>query len=286
MLKRKIEQKLAEWKSEPNHKPLILKGCRQCGKTSSVISFAEKNYKHVVYLNFFADPDYGEIFSGSLAIDDLTVLITALLGPGTVFEAGETVLILDEIQECPNARTSLKFWHLDGRYDVIGTGSLLGVKGYGDAPRSIPVGFETVMDMYPMDLEEFLWANGINEDAIDMLRRYLSEESPVPTALHVRMRELLLRYTVVGGMPEAVQLFVDTNDINKVLSLQRNIVRGYEDDMVKYAEKKIKQKSKNALSPYQNSSARKIKNSSTPLLKREQALLNSRAAFNGYRTRG
>ena len=173
MLKRKIEQKLIEWKHTPAHKPLLIKGCRQCGKTYSVLDFAKKNYKHVVYLNFFENPDYVSVFAGSLEVDHIIMLLSALLGKEAIFEAGETVLILDEIQECPEARTALKFFRIDGRFDVIGTGSLLGVKGYGKEPRSIPVGSETVIDMYPLDFEEFLWANGISEDIIILLEQLL-----------------------------------------------------------------------------------------------------------------
>ena len=240
MLKRKMEQKLMEWKNTAGHKPLIIKGCRQCGKTFSVLEFAKKNYKHVVYLNFFENPDYASVFSGSLEVDNIIMMLSALLGKGAVFEAGETVLILDEIQDCPDARTALKFFRLDGRFDVIGTGSLLGVKGYGKEPKSIPVGSETVIDMYPLDFEEFLWANEIQEPVIELLKKNLDAETPVPEALHHRMRQLLLQYTVVGGMPEAVQEFVNTKQMNEVLRIQRDIVRSYEDDMVKYAEKKDK----------------------------------------------
>ncbi|MBP5293868.1 MAG: ATP-binding protein [Clostridia bacterium] len=240
MLKRKIEAKLIEWKNTPNHKPLIVKGCRQCGKTFSVLDFAHKNYKNVVYLNFFENPDYATVFSGSLEIDNLVMMLSALLGKGAVFEAGETVLVLDEIQDCPEARTALKFFRIDGRYDVIGTGSLLGVKGYGKEPKSVPVGYETVIDMYPLDFEEFLWANGIEDAVIDTLQTCLENETPVPEALHNRMRQLLLQYAVVGGMPDAVQVFLETKQMDEVLRVQRDIVRSYEDDMVKYAEKKDK----------------------------------------------
>lgn len=244
MLKRKIEQSLAEWKNTVNHKPVIIKGCRQCGKTFSVLDFAKKNYKHVVYLNFFENPDYVSVFAGSLEIDNIVMMLSALLGSEAVFEAGETVLILDEIQDCPEARTALKFFRMDGRYDVIGTGSLLGVKGYGKEPKSIPVGSETVIDMYPLDFEEFLWANGIGSSLIEMLKKNLETETPVPEALHNRMKQLLLQYTVVGGMPDAVQTFVDTKQMDAVLRIQRDIVRSYEDDMVKYAEKKDKSRIK------------------------------------------
>lgn len=244
MLKRKIEQRLADWKNSENHKPLIIKGCRQCGKTFSVLDFAKKNYKNVVYLNFFQNPDYASVFSGSLEVDNIVMLLSALLGSEAVFESGQTVIVLDEIQECPEARTALKFFRIDGRYDVIGTGSLLGVKGYGKEPKSIPVGSETVIDMYPLDFEEFLWANGITAPVIGMLKQCLEKEMPVPEALHNRMKQLLLQYVVVGGMPDAVQTFVDTKQMDEVLRIQRDIVRSYEDDMVKYAERKDKSRIK------------------------------------------
>ena len=236
MLKRKIEQALIDWKNTPGHSPLIIKGCRQCGKTYSVREFARKHYKHEVYLNFFKNPAYASIFEGSLEIDNLIIMMSALLGPAATFEAGETVIILDEIQDCPEARTALKFFKEDGRFDVIGTGSLLGVRGYGKQPKSIPVGSETVMEMHPLDFEEFLWANGITPQIIDKLKEYLIDETPVPQALHQKMHQLLLQYTVVGGMPEAVKTFVLTKQMNSVLAVQRDIVYSYEDDMVKYAE--------------------------------------------------
>ncbi len=244
MLKRKIESKLLEWKNMPNHKPLIIKGCRQCGKTSSVLAFAKMNYENVVYLNFFENPNYASAFSGSLEIDQIVMMLSVLLGANATFVEGKTVLILDEIQECPDARTALKFFQLDGRYDVIGTGSLLGVKGYGKEPKSIPVGYETVMDMYPLDFEEFLWANHISMEVIQLLQNCLQERTVVPEALHARMRELLLQYAVVGGMPEVVQTFVNTKRMDIVLQMQRDIVRSYEDDMAKYASSSDKGKIK------------------------------------------
>lgn len=241
MLRRKIEQTLLDWKNTPEHKPLIVKGCRQCGKTFSVLDFAKKNYEHVVYLNFFENPQYASVFSGSMEVDHITMLLSALMGKDAIFVEGKTILVLDEIQDCPDARTALKFFKLDGRYDVIGTGSLLGVVGYGSKePKSIPVGYETVIDMTPLDFEEFLWANGISEQIIALLKTHLHDETPVPDALHQRMHELLLHYTVVGGMPDAVQTFVNTKRMDEVLQIQRDIVRSYEDDMVKYAEKKDK----------------------------------------------
>ena len=239
MLRRKIQDTLLQWKKTPGHKPLVIKGCRQCGKTFSVREFAKKYYKHEVYLNFLQDSSYASIFSGSLEVNHLVMMMSALI-PDAVFEAGRTVIILDEIQDCPDARTALKFFHLDGRFDVICTGSLLGVRGYGKEPKSVPVGYETVIDMFPLDFEEFLWANGITAPMISILEDCLRKESPVPEALHNRFRQLLLQYVVVGGMPEAVQLFVDTKQVGSVLQLQRDIIRSYEDDMIKYADKKDK----------------------------------------------
>lgn len=235
MLKRKITDTLSAWKASPNRKPIILKGCRQCGKTFAAQHFAHANYQSVVYINFFENPGAKDIFAGSLNVDQITLMASAYLGGSARFIPNETVLILDEIQECPQARTALKFFCLDGRYDVIATGSLLGVAGYGEQPTSIPVGYETVIDMHPLDFEEFCWANGLPETAIDLLRNCLNIETPIPAAIHSRMRSLLLEYAVVGGMPDAVQTFVGSHDMTSVLRIQRDIVRAYEDDMVKYA---------------------------------------------------
>ena len=235
MLKRKIVDQLLVWKADPNHKPVIIKGCRQCGKTFAALHFAQENYRNVVYINFFENPGAKDIFAGSLDVDQITMMASAYLGASTRFIPGETVLVLDEIQECPQARTALKFFSLDGRYDVIGTGSLLGVAGYGKEPASIPVGYETLINMHPLDFEEFCWANDVSDSMIEMLRAHLEAETPVPPALHSRMRSLLLEYTVVGGMPDAVQSFVNNSDMASVLRIQRDIVRAYEDDMVKYA---------------------------------------------------
>ncbi|MCD8373208.1 MAG: ATP-binding protein [Clostridia bacterium] len=240
MLKRKIEDILVNWKNTPKKTPLVIKGQRQCGKTFSVLDFAEKNYDHVVYLNFVKNPDYIKIFDGSLEVDNLTILMSALLGDKAIFETGKTVIILDEIQDCPEARTSLKFFKEDGRFDVICTGSLLGVKGYGKQPKSVPVGSETLVEMKPLDFEEFLWANGIGDQVINKLKECLQNETPIPEALHSRMQQLFLQYTVIGGMPEVVQNFIDTKQMNTVLQIQRNIIYSYEDDMVKYAEDKDK----------------------------------------------
>lgn len=236
-LKRKIEETLKNWKSSGTKKPLVIKGCRQCGKTFSVLKFAEENYEHSVYLNFVQNPNFALAFDGAMEIDEIILNLSAMIR-GAVFEPKKTCIIMDEIQECPKARTSLKFFALDGRFDVVATGSLLGVKGYGKKngqKASVPVGYETVEEMYPLDFEEFLWANGISQSIINRLKKCLDDETPVPDALHQKMRQLLLQYTVTGGMPEAVNQLIKTHDMSKVLEIQRTIVGEYEDDMVKYA---------------------------------------------------
>ena len=241
MYKRKIESFLSDWKNTPNHKPLVIKGCRQCGKTSSVVAFAKKHYKHVIYIDFHEQEQLCALFAGSLSVDYLTMAISASV-PGAQFVPHNTCIVLDEIQNCPRARSSLKFFMKDGRYDVICTGSLLGVSGYKNAEQikaedqaTIPVGAETIVEMYPMDFEEWLWANGINEQVFDFLRKSLQDETPIPADIHQRLRQLLLEYVVVGGMPEAVKTFFATHDMNQVCQVQRHILNGYRDDMIKYA---------------------------------------------------
>lgn len=236
MLKRKIEKTLLNWLNTENRNPLILKGCRQCGKTFSVLRFAQQHYKHVVYLNFFENPDYRTIFEGSLKVDDVVLMMSAFVGANVRFIPHETVIVLDEIQECPRARAALKFFKLDGRFDVLATGSLLGISGYRSEDYSVPVGYETIIDMFPLDFEEFLWANGIEDALIALLKQCLEEERPVPEALHQRMRDLLLQYVVVGGMPHIVDQFIKEKNVAFVREEQKLLIRSFEDEMVKYAQ--------------------------------------------------
>jgi len=241
MYKRKIENILQSWLDDVSHKPLVVKGVRQCGKTSSVMDFAQKQFKNVIYLDFHEHPEYKKFFTPNLEVDAIVMRITAAM-PDAEIEAGKTCFVFDEIQDCPRARGSLKYFHLDGRYEVICTGSLLGVNGYKtpdekaeEEAASIPVGFEDIVNMYPMDFEEWLWANGIKDLHFDYLKKCLNSETPVEEALHDRFRELLLQYTIVGGMPEVVTTFLETKQIGKVLSVQRRIIDDYKADMVKYA---------------------------------------------------
>ena len=241
MYRRKIETRFQSWFDETSRKPLVVKGVRQCGKTSSVVSFAKSHFKNVVYLDFHEHPEYKKFFTPNLEVDSIVMRITAAM-PRVEIEQGNTCFVFDEIQDCPRARSSLKYFHLDGRYQVMCTGSLLGVNGYKtkeekeeEEKASVPVGFEDIANMYPMDFEEWLWANGIRDVHIDFLRNCMANEIPVEEALHERFRELLHQYVVVGGMPEAVTVFMETKQIGKVLAVQRRIIDEYKSDMVKYA---------------------------------------------------
>ena len=243
MLKRKIETYLADWKQSQDRKPLVIKGIRQCGKTYIVQKFARENYDSVVYMNFILEPDKKSAFTGNIDVDTIILNLSALI-QGSRFIEGKTCIILDEIQECKEARTALKSFHIDGRFDVIATGSLLGVNGYGQSKKkkedigqdSIPVGYETVIDMYPLDFEEFLWANGISPAIIDSVKSCFENEKVVPEGVHKAMMELLYRYVIVGGLPEVVNCFLETKNIELIYKLQQNLIAEYEEDMVKYAD--------------------------------------------------
>ena len=244
MLKRKIETFLVKWKKSEDRKPLVIKGIRQCGKTYIVQKFAKENYESVVYMNFILEPDKKSAFTGNIDVDTIILNLSALI-QGSRFINGKTCIILDEIQECKEARTALKSFHIDGRFDGIATGSLLGVKGYGKSKKkkeeeegqdSVPVGYETVIDMYPLDFEEFLWANGISDMVIDSVKSCFENESTVPDGIHKAMMELLYRYVIVGGLPEVVNCFLKTKNIELIYKVQRNLIAEYEEDMVKYAD--------------------------------------------------
>ena len=242
MLRRKIESDLAKWKNSESKKPLVIKGIRQCGKTYIVQKFAKENYENVIYMNFILEPDKKLAFASNIDVDTIILNLSALI-PGSRFVNGKTCIILDEIQECKEARTALKSFQIDGRFDIIATGSLLGVRGYGknrtknvDGQDSIPVGYETMIEMYPLDFEEFLWANGINDKVIDTVKSCFENEKAVPNGIHNVMMELLYRYVIVGGLPEVVNTFLETKNIELIYKVQRNLIVEYEEDMVKYAD--------------------------------------------------
>lgn len=254
MLKRKIEDSLTLWKDSTGHKPLVIMGIRQCGKTFIAQHFAETNYKTVVYINFIKEPERITAFLGAKDVNTILLNLSAQIS-GVTFTPRETCFIFDEIQECPEARTSLKFFKEDGRFDVIATGSLLGVQGYGDELKkrhrrlsktkdpginSVPVGSEDIIEMYPLDFEEFLWANGMSTGVIDSLSKCYAQESPVPAGIHVALKNMLNLYVAVGGLPDAVNVFLRTNNMNEVRKVYQSILKEYRDDMVKYAPDKDK----------------------------------------------
>lgn len=202
-----------------------------------------ENYENVVYMNFILEPDKKSAFAGNIDVDTIILNLSALI-TGSRFVAGKTCIILDEIQECKEARTALKSFAVDGRFDVIATGSLLGVKGYRKSRAkiddggqdSIPVGYETVIEMYPLDFEEFLWANGVDDAVIKSVKSCFENETLVPEGIHKAMTQLLYRYVIVGGLPEVVNCFLETQNIELIYKVQRNLVDEYEEDMVKYAD--------------------------------------------------
>lgn len=235
MLKRTIMNTFANWKARPHH-PLVLAGLRQTGKTFAVREFGAENYRNVVYLDLRANHSIGKAFSGDFNVDDMVLSITAN-DTSARFVPGETLLILDEIQDCPDARSSLKYWDLDGRYDVIATGSFLGVKGFrGPYSRGIPVGYEEHAVMHPLTFAEFLENAGVSAGVTTHVREALADRTPILPAVHESLRSLYLQYLVVGGMPEAVATFLRTRDLNVVRDVQRRILSSIRDDFGRYRD--------------------------------------------------
>lgn len=233
MLRRKITDELIKWKNNEDKMCLVVKGARQVGKTFIIDKFARENYEHYTYINFDENPAYGAIFDGDADVETLIKQIS-LRVPGAELIPGKTLIFLDEIQNCPRARTALKFFAIDKRFDVIASGSLLGIN-YKDVP-SYPVGYVEHLEMYSLDFEEFLWANGIGENSIADIKEYFDKREKVPQAMHEKMLELFKEYIVVGGMPRAVNEFVKTHNFANVLRLQKAIIDDYTDDIAKYAE--------------------------------------------------
>lgn len=232
MLKRKAYDRLLEWKKQDNKKALCIIGARQIGKTTLVREFAKENYENFIEINFYEEPDAVKIFSGNLDAETIITNLTAYTRKP--MEPHKTLVLFDEIQKFPNIRTAMKFLVADGRFDYIESGSLLGVNF--KEVVSFPVGFEEVYRMYPMDFEEFLWANGVQESTIDYLSKAFDTLVPVSDSVHDTMNKLFYTYMVVGGMPEAVQTYVDTHDIAKVISFQKEIITQYGHDISQYVE--------------------------------------------------
>ena len=232
LLKRKIDDFLAQWKNNPNKMPLIVKGARQIGKTESIRNFARNNYKHIIEINFVLQKQFKDIFDDGFEVDTIIRNIS-LRRPDFEFVAGETLIFFDELQDCMNCATSLKSFRLDGRYDVICSGSLMGIN-YNEI-ESNSVGNKEDYEMYSMDFEEFLWAKGYKQEQIEDLFWHMTTLTPLSEVELEVMFDNFREYMVLGGMPMIVNSFVTNKNYSGTLKMQRQILLDYEEDITKYA---------------------------------------------------
>ena len=230
-MKRKVDLYLKAWKENRDRKPLIIKGARQIGKTHSIGQFAYSNYKCVVEINFVEQEQYKSIFDQGFEVDVIIKNIS-LLNPELEVIPNQTLFFFDELQACPNCATSLKFFKLDGRYDVICSGSLMGIN-YKEI-ESNSVGYKEDYEMYSMDFEEFLWAKGYSDDFIEELYQHMRDVKPFSQLQMDVLYELFRDYVVVGGMPEVVKTYISNNNFSGILSMQRQLLSDYEEDITKY----------------------------------------------------
>ena len=233
LLKRKIDAYLIAWKKNPDRKPLIIKGARQIGKTRSIEWFAYQNYKSVIQINFVEQTKYKNIFEDGFEVDTIIKNIS-FLNPELKFIPGETIFFFDELQACPNCATSLKFFNLDGRFDVICSGSLMGIN-YKEI-ESNSVGYKEDYEMYSMDFEEFLWAKGYAEDFIEELYQHMLDVKPLAKLQMEVLFELFRDYVTIGGMPEVVNTYIKNNNFSGTLGIQKQLLKDYEEDITKYVE--------------------------------------------------
>ena len=232
LLKRKIDKYLLEWKNSPDKKPLIVKGARQIGKTESIRNFAKNNYKSVIEINFVLQKQYKDIFDDGFEVDSIIKNIS-LRNPNLEFIPGDTLIFFDELQDCINCATSLKSFNQDGRYDVICSGSLMGIN-YNEI-ESNSVGNKEDYEMYSMDFEEFLWAKGYKEEQIESLYEHMKNLIPFSNTELSVMFENFKEYMIIGGMPAIVYSFVKNNNYSGTLKMQKQILLDYEEDITKYA---------------------------------------------------
>ena len=232
ILKRKIDKYLIEWKNNPDRKPLIVKGARQIGKTESIRNFARKNYKNVIEINFILQKQFQDIFDNGFEVDTIIKNIS-LRNPYLEFIPGETLIFFDELQACINCATSLKSFNQDRRYDVICSGSLMGIN-YNEI-ESNSVGNKEDYEMHSMDFEEFLWAKGYKEEQIENLYEHMVTLTPFSEIELSVMFDNFKEYMVIGGMPAIVNTFVKNNNYSGTLKLQQQILLDYEEDITKYA---------------------------------------------------
>lgn len=233
LLKRKIDKYLTDWKNRPDRKPLIIKGARQIGKTRSVEWFAGQNYASVIEINFIEQKKYREIFNDGFEVDAILKNIS-LLNPELKFIPGNTIFFFDELQACPNCATSLKFFKLDGRFDVICSGSLMGIS-YNEI-ESNSVGYKEDYEMHSMDFEEFLWAMGYNDEFTADLLSYMLDVRPLSELQMDTLMSLFRDYVIIGGMPEVVSTYVRNKNFSGTLDIQRQLLKDYEEDITKYVE--------------------------------------------------
>ncbi len=233
LLKRKIDKYLTDWKNKPDRKPLIIKGARQIGKTRSVEWFAGQNYASVIEINFIEQKKYREIFNDGFEVDAILKNIS-LLNPELKFIPGNTIFFFDELQACPNCATSLKFFKLDGRFDVICSGSLMGIS-YNEI-ESNSVGYKEDYEMHSMDFEEFLWAKGYNDEFTADLLSHMLDVRPLSELQMDTLMSLFRDYVIIGGMPEVVSTYVRNKNFSGTLDIQRQLLKDYEEDITKYVE--------------------------------------------------
>lgn len=233
LLKRKIDKYLTDWKNRPDRKPLIIKGARQIGKTRSVEWFAGQNYASVIEINFIEQKKYREIFNDGFEVDAILKNIS-LLNPELKFIPGNTIFFFDELQACPNCATSLKFFKLDGRFDVICSGSLMGIS-YNEI-ESNSVGYKEDYEMHSMDFEEFLWAMGYNDEFTADLLSHMLDVRPLSELQMDTLMSLFRDYVIIGGMPEVVSTYVRNKNFSGTLDIQRQLLKDYEEDITKYVE--------------------------------------------------
>ena len=231
-LKRKIDSFLKQWKEDKNHYPLIVKGARQVGKTESILHFAKENYSNVVYINFALEKKYINILDDGYDVDSIIKNIT-FVNNSIAFKEKETIIIFDEIQEYPDIATTLKPFKIDGRFDVICSGSMLGIN-YNKI-HSNSVGYKTDYEMYSMDFEEFLWAKGYKQEYIDNILIHMEQLKPFSDIQLNVYKNLFLDYCVLGGMPAVVKNYISSNSFSNTLNIQRQIMLDYEEDVRKYA---------------------------------------------------
>lgn len=232
MLKRKIDKFLLDWKNRVDKKPLIISGARQIGKTTSIREFG-KTYKSFIEINFVSEPYLKRIFENGYDTESI-IRSLSLFKPDVKFINKDTLIFFDEIQEYPDAITSFKFFSLDGRFDVIASGSMLGINY--KRISSIPVGFKEEYRMFSLDFEEYLWGCGYSESFINDIFLSMKELKPLKDIFIERLNYLFNEYIFVGGMPKCVDNYLKTKLFNEVFSMQLSIYKDYEDDITKYVE--------------------------------------------------